>query len=94
MGLTDALLDAFADAIQRSRLGPEILGPEWLPGGRFVQTFDPVIRRAFRTVGFTVEKERDNPWFTCLAEGTSSPTYFTAASRLPVEAEQEAGSHR
>lgn len=58
----EALLDAFADAIQRSRLGPDILTPEWLPGGRFVHAFDSVMRRAFRMIGFTVEKEQINPW--------------------------------
>lgn len=62
MILTDALLDAFADTIQRSRLRSEILGSEWLREGKFVQAFDPVMRRAFRTLGFTVLRgQRDNP---------------------------------
>lgn len=59
---TDALLHTFGDAIQRSKLGPAVLGPEWLPHGQFVKAFDPVMRDAFRTLGLRVErKQRDNP---------------------------------
>lgn len=57
-----ALPGAFAEAIRRSRLEPGILGPEWLPGGRFVEAFDRVMHRAFRSLGFGVQNERENPF--------------------------------
>jgi hypothetical protein len=62
MGSVNGLLDAFDQAIRESRLGPEILQSEWVPGGRFVRAFDRVMSRAFRHLGFGVRREQTNPW--------------------------------
>jgi len=62
MDSVNSMLDAFAQAIQRSALGAEMLGSDWLRGGRFVRAFDGVMSAAFRRLGFGVKRERDNPW--------------------------------
>jgi hypothetical protein len=62
MGSIERLLDAFATSISKSGLGPHILGSDWLRGSRFLDAFDPVMSRAFRSLGFAVRKERPNPF--------------------------------
>jgi hypothetical protein len=55
-------MDAFATEIGRSQIGQRLLGSDGLRAGRFLTSIDPLLCRAFRSVGFGVQRERDNPF--------------------------------
>jgi hypothetical protein len=80
MSTVDSLIGALADAIQESGLPQDVLGSEYLAGGRFVRAFDRVLARAFRSLGLQVLREAPNPWVR--AWQRANPAYRLGSQRM------------